>query len=124
MSKLRKDSLKANAKIGVKNVSYYDLPDNRFDSKEFLDIVKIIEKEIFTFKPNIIYTHSSYDLNIDHKIISKAVITAGRPQNNRFLKKILFLGFFKKIIAWNVFLVSSNLSKEQRIFFKDFCPSL
>lgn len=89
LEKLKKISIQANKKIGMKDLVHHDLPDNRFDSLEFLDIVKILEKEIFKFKPNIIYTHSSYDLNIDHKIISKATITASRPQNNKFLKKIL-----------------------------------
>ena len=39
-----------------------------------------IEKLKSTIKPDIIYTHSSADLNINHKVVLHAVLTAFRPQ--------------------------------------------
>ena len=30
-------------------------------------------------KPEVIYTHHAGDLNIDHRIVSRAVLTATRP---------------------------------------------
>ena len=39
--------------------------------------------------PEIIVTHHHGDLNIDHKIISKAVLTACRPHPGSNLKRIL-----------------------------------
>ena len=41
-------------------------------------------------KPAKIFTHSDLDLNIDHKIISKAVITATRPINKVVVNEVLF----------------------------------
>jgi len=91
LSRLKKDATKANLKLGIKKLFFENLPDNRFDDLNFLDVVKIIEKYIDKYKPNIIYTHSSFDLNKDHKITSNAVMTASRPQRDlKFLKKILF----------------------------------
>ena len=55
-----------------------------------LEIIKEIEKKIFQFKPTIIYTHSDLDLNIDHQIVSRAVMTACRPINNLSVKEIYF----------------------------------
>ena len=57
----------AQAAIGYHSVSIYDLADNRFDSVDLLDIIKIIEKEKSEFKPDVIFTHHGGDLNIDHQ---------------------------------------------------------
>jgi len=65
--------------LGVQSKSIFDFPDNRFDSVDFLDIVKTIENEIDLFCPEIIFTHHSGDLNIDHQLTSNAVATATRP---------------------------------------------
>ncbi|MBT7507815.1 PIG-L family deacetylase [archaeon] len=76
---LKKEIESANGIIGVKEFFLYDFPDNRFDSVPLLDIVKVIEGVKDKIKPNIIFTHFENDLNIDHQITYKAVITATRP---------------------------------------------
>jgi len=54
-----------------------------------LDIVRSIENVLDKSKPNIIFTHFYNDLNIDHVITSKALITAARPiEKYNFIKKI------------------------------------
>ncbi len=63
-------------------------PDNKLDTVPLLDIVKFIEKQIRDNKPEIIFTHFENDLNIDHQIIYKAVITASRPLSKTFVNKI------------------------------------
>jgi len=80
---------KAQKAIGYQELSVYDFPDNRFDSVDLLDIVKIIEKEKTIFKPDIIFTHHGGDLNIDHQQTFNAVMTACRPMNNEKVKTIL-----------------------------------
>lgn len=79
---------KANNILGVKDVFIHDFPDNRFDSVPLLDIVKVIEKTKNKIKPDIIFTHYEKDLNIDHQITYKAVITATRPLKNETVKEI------------------------------------
>jgi len=88
LNNLKKHAHKANRIIGVKKLFMYDLPDNRFDSVQFLDIVKIIESIKNSIKPHIIFTHHSKDLNIDHQITYKAVITATRPLVKETVKEI------------------------------------
>jgi LmbE family N-acetylglucosaminyl deacetylase len=75
--------------LGVKNIFFEDLPDNQFDSMVLLSVVKKVEKVVEEIKPEIIYTHHSNDLNIDHRTTFQAVLTACRPQPNFFVRKIL-----------------------------------
>lgn len=63
----------------LKDLFIYDLPDNRFDTIPLLKVVKIVECLIERLKPEIVYTHHGGDLNIDHVITHRAVLTAVRP---------------------------------------------
>ena len=76
---LKKDSEEANKIIGINDISFYNFPDNSFDSVPLLEIIKTIEMEIFDFKPDVIFTHFGQDLNIDHRRTFEAVMTACRP---------------------------------------------
>ncbi len=77
---LHKDSRAAAKILGYRDIYFGDFPDNRFDSVDLLDIVKFVEKYIEKLKPDIIFTHFNGDLNVDHQITNKAVLTAARPQ--------------------------------------------
>lgn len=74
--------------LGVEELYLYDLPDNRFDTVPLLNIIKIVEKLINRSQPQIVYTHHGGDLNIDHVITHRAVMTATRPVENCPVKKI------------------------------------
>jgi len=78
----------ANNIIGIKKIFVESFPDNRFDSVDLLDIVKIISKIKEEIRPDIIFTHYENDLNIDHQITYKAVLTATRPMKNESVKEI------------------------------------
>jgi len=65
--------------LGVERVSLRQLPDNRFDSVDLLDIVKHIEKVIDDVGPTMVFTHHVADLNVDHSLTCRAVVTATRP---------------------------------------------
>jgi LmbE family N-acetylglucosaminyl deacetylase len=64
------------------------LPDNQFDTISLLSLTKIVEQFISKHAPDIIYTHSLVDLNIDHRKTHEAVMTACRPQPGFFVKEI------------------------------------
>src|SRR6218665_130537 len=68
--------------IGYHSVSIHQLADNRFDSVNLLDIIKIVEKEKEQFKPDVIFTHHGGDLNIDHQRTFEAVVTCTRPMEH------------------------------------------
>ena len=74
--------------MGIKNLEVLSFPDNEMDSIPLLSIVKKVEKKIENLQPEIIYTHHAGDLNIDHQITHRAVITACRPQPGFCVKEI------------------------------------
>ena len=69
----------AAAKLGVKSVLMHQLPDNRLDAMPLLEVVKVVEELLNRIKPEVIYTHHPGDLNVDHGVIHRAVVTATRP---------------------------------------------
>lgn len=76
--------------LGYKKLYVEDLPDNRFDGVELLEIVQLIERHKAQVKPEIIFTHSPSDLNIDHRISAQAVLTATRPMETESTKAVIF----------------------------------
>lgn len=74
--------------LGVKEVSMHGLPDNRFDSLNLLDVVKIVEGLIDRWHPGAVYTHHGGDLNVDHQVVSRAVLTATRPISGHPVKEL------------------------------------
>jgi LmbE family N-acetylglucosaminyl deacetylase len=88
VSQLRGHAQAAAAKVGVKNVILGKLPDNRLDTVPLLEVVKIVEDLIDRLKPEVIYTHHGGDLNIDHGVIHRAVLTATRPVDGHPVRDI------------------------------------
>lgn len=70
---------KAHAILGIKKAFMLGFPDNRMDSVPLLDIVQKLEEVVDQVKPQVVYTHHSGDLNVDHRITHQAVLTACRP---------------------------------------------
>ncbi len=58
---------------------FFNFPDNEMDTVAILDVVQAIESVTKKELPDIIYTHHYGDLNIDHRIVHQAVMTAFRP---------------------------------------------
>jgi LmbE family N-acetylglucosaminyl deacetylase len=88
LKELKKQVELANKVLGVKEVFTFDLPDNRFDTVPLLDIVKIIESVKRKISPQIIFTHYENDLNVDHRLTYRALLTATRPLPDESVKEI------------------------------------
>ena len=76
--------------LGVKDVSFGDFPDNKLDSVPILEVIKTIEAVVKRVRPSIVVTHFGGDLNIDHRIVNQAVLTACRPTANQVVKQVMF----------------------------------
>ncbi len=61
---------------------FFNFPDNQMDQTPLLNIIKSIESVTEKIAPDIIYTHHICDLNVDHRIVHQAVLTAFRPFPN------------------------------------------
>lgn len=102
LDELRNEMVRANKFIGIKEVFQADFPDNAFDSVPLLNIVKKIEDIKKQIKPEIIFTHHIGDMNIDHQLTHKAVLTATRPMMDECVK-IIYSMEVPSSTEWNSF---------------------
>ena len=89
LSALKKSAQAAGKILGVSSVQLLNFPDNRMDSVDLLEIIKLVEKKIEQVKPKTVITHHSGDINIDHQITHQAVVTACRPQPGESVRRLL-----------------------------------
>jgi len=115
ISKRKKSALKIGKLLGAKNIIFADFPDNQLDKISNLKIVKFIEKYIKKFNPDTILTHHFNDLNLDHKIVSNASITASRPLKQNKIKLILFF----EILSSTEWQIGSNKKMFNPNWFED-----
>ncbi len=90
LSQMAQAAQEAGRILGVQSVELHDFPDNRMDSVDLLDVVKVVETAIDKYKPDMVYTHHAGDVNIDHRIVHQAVVTACRPFPGQCVKTLLF----------------------------------
>jgi len=93
--------------LGIFNYKFYNLPCGRLDQFPLIEINKIIEKEINSFKPDTVFTHSDCDSNKDHSKVYDSSIIATRPGSG-----------VKNLISYEV------LSSTEWGFSKTFSPNL
>ena len=74
--------------LGVESIRFLRFPDNRCDDVAILDIIRAIEGVCNEFLPDTIYTHHANDLNVDHRVVHQAVLTACRPLAGCTVKQI------------------------------------
>ena len=89
MIKVRRDACKKSSKIlGISDILFLDYPDMRLDTIPHLEINKELEKIIKKFKPRIVYSPPSHDLNKDHKKVFTSLLVVTRPFSSS-VKKLL-----------------------------------
>ena len=82
LEQLKSSAQEAAEVLGASGVVFGGFPDNRFDTVPLLDIIKTVEDWVKRFLPEVIYTHHPGDLNIDHDLTFRAVLTATRPDES------------------------------------------
>ncbi len=89
MAARRGAARKACAILGAQGVSFGDLPDNRLDTVPLLDVTQAVEALVRAHAPDTVFTHHAGDVNIDHQVIHRAVLTACRPQQGHPVRTLL-----------------------------------
>lgn len=89
LQKRKKSALAVAKFLKVKSVSFLNNENLNSNSNTKLKITNEITECINKVKPTIIYTHSSKDLNIDHRNCLESVLIATRVNTSNKLKKIL-----------------------------------
>lgn len=74
--------------LGAAHYEYLRFPDNMMDTVPLLSIAQAIERYAETFTPDVVYTHFGGDLNVDHMVTQRAVMTAFRPAPGTRVKTI------------------------------------
>jgi N-acetylglucosamine malate deacetylase 1 len=90
LEELKQTARDANKVLGVTSLDTHDFPDNRMDSVDRLDVIKVVEEFVAKNKPSVIYTHHSSDINIDHRCVNDAVVVASRPSSVSSVRLLLF----------------------------------
>jgi len=80
----------ANAHLGESSLAFHNFPDNCMDRIDRLDVIKVVEEHIRLHSPHTVYTHHAGDVNIDHRRIHDAIVTACRPLPNHPVEQVLF----------------------------------
>lgn len=89
LSALTQAAQMAGAILGASDVELLDLPDNRLDSLDRLDLIKQIEARIQLHRPHVVYVHHAGDVNVDHRRLHEAVVTACRPTPGHPVRRVL-----------------------------------
>ena len=89
LSTLAQSAQRAGSILGAAGVELLDLPDNRLDSLDRLDLIKRIEQRIDQHQPQVVYVHHAGDVNVDHRRLHEAVVTACRPTPGHPVKRLL-----------------------------------
>jgi len=89
LSALARASQQAGLILGAQGVELLDMPDNRLDSLDRLDLIQKIEERIKRHQPQVVYLHHVGDLNVDHRRVHEAVVTACRPIPSQSVRRLL-----------------------------------
>ena len=89
MLQIEKNQLKKPLKYwGSVGKQFHNFNDNAMDGYPLIEIIqKNIEKIKKKLQPEL-DTHSGADLNIDHRVVSNAVLTVFRPEPNEKCKEL------------------------------------
>jgi LmbE family N-acetylglucosaminyl deacetylase len=89
LSALAQAAQQAGAILGLQGTELLDLPDNRLDSLDRLDLIKLVEERIARHQPDVVYVHHAGDVNVDHRRLHEAVVTACRPTPGQSVQRLL-----------------------------------
>ena len=89
LSALAKAAQMVGSILGAAGVEFLDLPDNRLDSLDRLDLIKRIEESVERHQPECVYVHHAGDVNVDHRRLHEAVVTACRPTPGHVVRRLL-----------------------------------
>ena len=89
LSVLAQAAQMAGSILGAAGVELLDFPDNRLDSLDRLDLIKRLEERIDRHQPQVVYVHHAGDVNVDHRRLHEAVVTACRPTPGHPVRRLL-----------------------------------
>jgi len=89
MEIVRGGAREAAGHLGVSELRFAGLPDQRLDTLPIVEITGWVEKVLRDLEPEIVYTHHRGDVNRDHRVVYEATLTAARPYAAPFVERLL-----------------------------------
>lgn len=74
--------------LGIKDHIGFRLRDQELETYPLGELVADIQYEINSLRPELVITHNSTDLNLDHRIVFEATMVACRPKPDSPVKEI------------------------------------
>jgi LmbE family N-acetylglucosaminyl deacetylase len=75
--------------LGVHKVVFCNLPDQRLDTLNLVDVISPIEECVRQLKPDTVVTHFKGDVNQDHGVVFDATMVATRPKPGSTVRTVL-----------------------------------
>ena len=75
--------------LGVADVKLLELPDNRLDSLDRLDLINLISEHLIYCQSDCVYIHHSADVNFDHPHLHETVVTGCLSRSGQTVKRFL-----------------------------------
>lgn len=88
IEKKRREALKANDILGVKQVHFGTFPDMRLDTVPHVEINCLIEETVNAVEPDVVYTHFYGDVNLDHQMVYRSTLVAVRPVPGQCVREL------------------------------------
>ena len=85
---LREQGRHAAEILGAASIEYLDFPDNRMDTVPLLDVVQSVEQYLEKTRAETVFTHHTGDLNVDHQVSARAVLTACRSTPGATVRRL------------------------------------
>ena len=79
----------ASQRLGVADVRFGELEDQKLDTLPILEVTRRIETILGEVEPEVVYTHHRGDINRDHAVVHEATLTAARPYGAPLVRQIL-----------------------------------
>jgi len=76
-------------RLGVQDVHFANLPDQRLDNMPLLEIIRPLASLVKELRPEVVYTHHRGDANQDHRAVFAATLVAVRPFGDNPVKQVL-----------------------------------
>ena len=80
---------RACAALGVGDVHFSGLPDQRLDDMPLLEVIEPIQQLVRELRPQVVYTHHRGDANQDHRAVFAATLVAVRPFGINPVERVL-----------------------------------
>ena len=74
--------------LGAPGVALLDLPGNRLDPLDRLDLIKRIEECVECHQPDCVYVCHAGDVNVVHRRLHEAVVTSCRPTSGHVFRRL------------------------------------